>query len=142
MYNSCDYLSMFMRQFYLRTCIDNSRLGANTRVYITTSGHQVKLEVVRTAGRDEDEYPCVSLQKICSVTRQAGAGSEALDWLCRLADAYNVRIEGWALPLPIVPDKFLRTADLYAWYKRHGFRVKRDGHIFRNPGKSLKTQEI
>ena len=86
----------------------------------------------------------VMLLDITADVKGEGDGSQALDWLCRLADTHGVRIVAW---VERIGHEGLTKAQLTAWYRRHGFTVTRkyglDGKyastdIERVPRKGLK----
>src|SRR5690242_19544474 len=70
--------------------------------------------------------------EIRSLDRGNGYASQALDWLCNLADKHGVMLAGHAAPFG-KQKPMLRKADLKNWYSRHGFLVSRSGEINRLP---------
>lgn len=57
-----------------------------------------------------------------------GDGSAALKWFLALADEHRVDIHGY---VKRVGDRGLTASQLRAWYRRHGFKVKRNGDMVR-----------
>jgi hypothetical protein len=74
----------------------------------------------------------VRLSCVRSFERQRGKGSAALDWLCSMADAHGVAIEGSIEPVGQTRPRLNKT-ELRRWYKRHGFTVAKNGDIRREP---------
>jgi hypothetical protein len=88
-----------------------------------------------SANEDRIGHPAVYLSMIGSIERGKGHGTGALVWLCDLADKHDVELFGEIgddvycfdilNPLSEVGLPFLRPEQLVAWYKRHGFSVRR-----------------
>jgi hypothetical protein len=64
----------------------------------------------------------VLLESIMTEDVGQGYGSEALDWLCDLADVHGLRIVG---QMERLGGDGLTKTQLGAWYRRHGFAVTR-----------------
>ena len=62
----------------------------------------------------------IRLSNIRALTPGNGDGTEALRWLCALADKHGVTITGTVEPTWSAP---LNKTALKAWYCRHGFKV-------------------
>lgn len=75
----------------------------------------------------------IRLGCVQSFERGKGHGSQALDWLCKLADEHEVKIRGHIEPVGDKPR--LNVTQLRAWYKRHGFAEVRHREIVRLPEK-------
>ena len=79
--------------------------------------------------------PAVYLSMIGSIERGKGHGTAALVWLCELADKHDVELFGEIgdevycfdilNPLSEVDLPVLSPEQLVAWYRRHGFTVRR-----------------
>jgi hypothetical protein len=87
----------------------------------------LRVTVARAGDRD-----CINLDGIRSLVRGQGYGSHALDWLCMLADRHHVTITGVIEPFGIMRPR-MTTARLTAWYRRRGFVVTGDRHVYRYP---------
>lgn len=73
----------------------------------------VEFELAKTDGY-------IWFERIHSMQEGHGYGSQALDWLCALADKHGVEIRGNIYP----PQGGKFTGEqLGAWYQRHGFHV-------------------
>lgn len=74
----------------------------------------------------------ILLKSIRTFEQGKGYGSEALDWVCKLADKHNVVLH---LTPQRVGKEGLRTSDLRNWYTRHDFRRTKDypGSMRREP---------
>ncbi len=71
-----------------------------------------------------------------STLQGQGFGGSALDWICELADVHGVEITGYARNFGY---KGLTCAQLKSWYRRHGFKISRDGTMRREPKGSKNT---
>lgn len=68
----------------------------------------------------------VSLSCIQSLEPGKGDGSRALDWFLGLARAHGAIVTG---SVQRVGKSGLTDRELRAWYKRHGFKVARNGDL-------------
>jgi hypothetical protein len=79
-------------------------------------------------------------------TRGQGNASQALDWLCGLADKHQVTLDGFAKPFGGADpgDKKTRfnKRQLMSWYKRHGFIVSSNGDLVREPKGAAKEEPL
>lgn len=62
--------------------------------------------------------------------RGRGFGRLALEYVTALADKHGCRITSYVLPFGYKPS--LNRHELAAWYRRHGFVVRRDGSMQRD----------
>lgn len=64
--------------------------------------------------------------------RKHGYAGQAMEWLCELADAHNIRLS--LCPLGDPEDEALTTVELTAWYQRFGFfRIGLQDEMMRYP---------
>lgn len=72
------------------------------------------------------ERTYVQLSGIRTLERGKGHGSEAMRWICNLADKYGVTMKLWIQPFGAKPKKGepkkLNMPQLKEWYKRFGFQ--------------------
>jgi GNAT superfamily N-acetyltransferase len=68
----------------------------------------------------------VSLDFVQALFKGHGDGSRALDWVVGLAREHEVTPDG---RVQRCGTDGLSKAALRAWYARHGFHVRRDGHF-------------
>ena len=83
---------------------------------------------------NEDTYRLTFIETI-PLLRQHGYASIAMDWLCRLADDYGMKLE----LCPVQLDKAgLDLVSLTAWYQRFGFlRIGLQDEMTRYPNRQL-----
>jgi hypothetical protein len=74
----------------------------------------------------------IRLSCIRSFDRGKGHAKQALSWFLALADKHGVAITGHVKPIGSTSPR-LTSAQLRAWYKRHGFTVSRSGEMRREP---------
>jgi len=74
----------------------------------------------------------VRIQCIRSFHRGEGWGSAGLRWLCALADKNDVVLTGVVEPCGDTRPR-LTVRQLCKWYRAHGFRVRRDLIMYREP---------
>lgn len=74
----------------------------------------------------------VWLASVRTLQRGQGHGTQALGWLIALAQAHGVVLAGVVQPCGQQRPQ-LTKRQLTAWYKRHGFTVKTDGHMYKKP---------
>lgn len=77
----------------------------------------------------------IILLGIRSLIRGQGHASKALDWVCGLADKHNLEVTGYIEPYGLANPR-LNIPQLKAWYKRHGFIVKKRQFIRRSQCKT------
>lgn len=73
----------------------------------------------------------IHISAMRSLERGKGHGSEALNFLCALADEHGIVLSGNAKPYGDQPR--LASAPLRAFYRARGFDIKRTGAIRRQP---------
>lgn len=67
-----------------------------------------------------------------------GNASNAMKWLCQLADKHGVKMDLEVVPIKNAgarEGKSLNKAELKAWYKRNGFKPVGGDHMMREPTK-------
>ena len=63
----------------------------------------------------------IRLGAIIAFKKNAGNGTRALKWLCKLADKYEVKIVG---QVERINKDGLNSEQLKKWYRKNGFKVK------------------
>lgn len=106
----------FMEEYRERTTLD--ALNRRQRVW----RRSVRFEL-------RPHHSWVTLGRIEAIRPGHGYGSEALDWLCALADRHQVRLQG--IIEPFGPIANLTTGHLRDWYERRGFEVTNEYYIDR-----------
>lgn len=93
-----------------------------------TSGDQWVMVTMRDAGPG-----VVDLVELFVPTdwRNLGLGTEGLKWVLALVDKHGYEVRSYVRPFGRNPG--LSKAKLAAWYRRHGFKVRRDWSMTRSP---------
>jgi 8-oxo-dGTP pyrophosphatase MutT (NUDIX family) len=118
-------LGQFMKEFYSQTY-------ANP----LNSGERVWKDLAAFTCRPFDGT--IHVNSIRSFEKSKGVGSEALKFLCALADKHKVKVQ---LVAKQYGNEGLTTSQLVAWYSRYGFVPKRgDDLLIREPN-TMKTAD-
>jgi len=128
-----DRLADFMRDFYEQT--EDSPYG---RVRFTEAeGAAERPSVLVEVKRFGAAVVLLHILILDKAQQGKGYGSATLRWLCGLADKHGVAIKGKAQRIEAAfwqhgyPPSGLPTAQLKAWYRRHGFIISRSGDMTR-----------
>lgn len=123
------HLADFMRDFYEQT--EDSACG---RARFAESEGAAERPPVLVQVKPFGAAVVLSHVLILDKAQQGkGYGSATLRWLCGLADKHGVAIKGRAQRIRSAfaqhgyPPSGLPTAQLKAWYRRHGFIISRSG---------------